>query len=62
MIALGKPGARRSHALCAIGQELIRSSQGHRKVDFTSCALMVQELLIAKRDLKLSRLLKRLAG
>ena len=29
---------------------------------FSTCSLLVQELLIAKRDLKLSRLLKRLAG
>jgi DNA replication protein DnaC len=33
-----------------------------RKVLFTTCSLLVQELLIAKRDLKLSRVLKRLAG
>jgi DNA replication protein DnaC len=33
-----------------------------RKVLFTTCNLLVQDLLIAKRDLKLSRLLKRLAG
>ena len=29
---------------------------------FRRCGLLVQELLLAKRDLKLSRLLKRLAG
>ena len=33
-----------------------------RRVLFTKCSLLVQELLIAKRDLKLSRVLKRLAG
>ena len=33
-----------------------------RKVLFTTCGLLVQELLVAKRDLKLSRVLKRLAG
>ena len=38
------------------GQELIR--QGKR-VYFSPCSLLVQELLIAKRDLKLSRTLKR---
>ena len=29
---------------------------------FTTCSLLVQALLVAKRDLKLSRVLKRLAG
>ena len=59
LLAFGKPGSGKTHLLCAIGQELIRNN---RKVYFSSCSLMVQELLIAKRDLKLSRLLKRLAG
>ena len=59
VLAFGKPGSGKTHLLCAIGQELIRNN---RKVYFSSCSRMVQELLIAKRDLKLSRLLKRLAG
>lgn len=62
VLAFGPPGSGKSHSLCAIGQELIRRSEGRCKVYFSSCALMVQELLIAKRDLKLSRLIKRLAG
>ena len=33
-----------------------------RKVLFRTCGLLVQELLVAKRDLKLPRVLKRLAG
>ena len=45
--------------MAAIAQELVRSG---RKVLFTTCNLLVQDLLIAKRDLKLSRVLKRLAG
>src|SRR5262249_37848946 len=45
--------------LCAIAQELVRAG---RCVQFWSCGLLVQELLVAKRDLKLSRVLKRLAG
>jgi len=32
-----------------------------RRIRFTSCALLVQELQVAKRDLKLSRAIKRLA-
>lgn len=45
--------------LCALAQDLVH--QG-RRVCFTTCSLLVQSLLVAKRDLKLSRVLKRLAG
>jgi DNA replication protein DnaC len=58
LLAFGAPGSGKTHLLCALGQELIRSG---RKVLFCKCGLLVQELLIAKRDLKLSRVLKRLA-
>lgn len=57
VLAFGKPGSGKTHLLSAISQELIR--QG-RRVYFSSCSLLVQDLLIAKRDLKLSRLLKTL--
>ena len=43
----------------ALGQELVRAG---RRVQFAKSGLLVQELLAAKRDLKLSRVLKRLAG
>lgn len=56
VLVFGNPGSGKTHMLQAIGQELIRS--GHRML-FTSCEMLVQELLIAKRDLKLSRLIKR---
>jgi len=58
ILAFGNPGSGKTHLLCAIGQELIL--QG-RRVLFTPCSLLVQQLLIAKRDLKLPRLLKRLS-
>jgi len=58
VLAFGNPGSGKTHLLCAIGQELIQ--QG-RRVLFTPCSLLVQDLLIAKRDLKLARVLKRLA-
>ena len=58
ILAFGNPGSGKTHLLCAIGQELIQ--QG-RKVLFTPCSLLVQQLLIAKRDLKLPRVLKRLS-
>jgi DNA replication protein DnaC len=59
VLAFGNPGSGKSHLLCAIGQELIR--QHGRRVFFTPCNLLVQELLIGKRDLRLARVLKRLA-
>lgn len=58
VLAFGNPGSGKTHLLCALGQELI--GQG-RRVLFRPCSLLVQELLIAKRDLKLPRLLKRLS-
>ncbi len=57
ILAFGNPGSGKTHLLCAIGQELIL--QGKR-VLFTPCSLLVQQLLIAKRDLNLPKVLKRL--
>jgi DNA replication protein DnaC len=57
VLVFGNPGTGKSHLLCAIGQHLVREHQ--RRVYFSSCALLVQELLVAKRDLRLKRLLKR---
>lgn len=56
VLAFGNPGSGKTHLLCAIGQELIQ--QG-RRIRFTPCNLLVQELLIAKRDLKLAMALKK---
>lgn len=58
VLAFGKPGSGKTHLLAGVAQELIR--QGKR-VLFCPCSLLVQDLLIAKRDLKLSRVLKRLS-
>ena len=59
VLAFGNSGAGKTHLLCALGQELIR--QLERPVYFSPCSLLVQELLVGKRDLKLSRVLKRLS-
>jgi len=56
VLVFGNPGSGKTHLLEAVGQELVR--RGHR-ILFTTCEMLVQELLIAKRDLKLSRLIKR---
>jgi len=58
VLAFGNPGSGKTHLLCALGHELVR--QGHR-VLFTCCQLLVQDLLMAKRDLMLAKVLKRLA-
>jgi len=59
LLAFGKPGSGKTHLLCGLAQDLV--NQG-RRVWFTTCSLLVQTLLVAKRDLKLSRVLKRLAS
>ena len=59
VLAFGRQGSGKTHLLAALCQELVR--QG-RRVYFSPCSLLVQELLLAKRDLKLPRLLKRLAS
>ena len=57
VLVFGQPGSGKTHLLSAIGQELVRAG---RKVLFRPCALLVQELLAAKRDLKLPKVLKQL--
>ncbi len=59
VLVFGQPGSGKTHLLSAISQELVR---GGRKVLFRKCGLLVQELLLAKRDLKLPAVLKRLGG
>jgi DNA replication protein DnaC len=59
VLAFGVPGSGKTHLLAAIAQELVRNG---RKIQFWSTGLLVQELLVAKRDLKLSRVLRRLGG
>ena len=57
ILAFGNPGSGKTHLLCAIGQELIH--HGYR-ILFQSCSLLVQKLLVAKRDLLLQKFLKSL--
>lgn len=58
VLIFGKPGSGKTNLLCALGDELAR--QG-RSVCFTTCQLLVEHLLKAKRDLKLERCIKSLA-
>ncbi len=57
VLIFGRPGSGKTNLLCALGDQLVR--QG-RSVCFTTCQLLVQELLRAKRDLRLERLIKAL--
>jgi DNA replication protein DnaC len=58
VLVFGNPGSGKTHVVCAIGQELIRAG---RKVLFATCGLLVQDLLVAKRDLKLRGFLKKIS-
>ena len=55
VLAFGPPGSGKTHLLCASGLELIYTE---RRVLFRRCDVLVQELLAAKRDLTLPKLLK----
>ncbi len=56
-IAVGRPGVGKSHVAAAVGHELIL--QGH-PVYWTTTAALVQQLLAAKRDLRLPQALAKL--
>ena len=58
VLAFGRPGSGKTHLLCGVCHELAR--QG-RRIYFTTCDLMVQQLLRAKQELELDKLLKKLS-
>jgi len=57
ILVFGRPGSGKTHLVCAIGHELIRKE---RRVLFTTCNLLVQELLRSKHELRFPQLLKKL--
>ena len=57
VLAFGLPGTGKTHAMVALGQQLIE--QG-RSVAFVPTYQLVQDLLAAKRDLDLPRMLRKL--
>src|SRR5262249_57295164 len=58
VLVFGNPGSGKSHRLTALAQELIVLRE--RRMPFTQCSLLMQGLFAAKRDLRLSREIKRL--
>ena len=58
VLIFGRPGAGKSHAICALAHQLVQ--QG-RSMLLTTCSLLVQQLLIAKRDLRLQKFIKQLS-
>jgi DNA replication protein DnaC len=58
LLVFGLPGRGKSHFLCALGRELVLR-HGHT-VLFTPTFKLVQQLLTAKKELRLNELLKKL--
>ncbi|HWY88462.1 MAG TPA: IS21-like element helper ATPase IstB [Gemmataceae bacterium] len=58
VLVFGPPGSGKTHALNGLSLELVRTG---RRVLFTKCSLLVQELLKAKRDLDLKGILRELS-
>jgi len=58
ILAFGNPGSGKTHLLCAIGHALIERG---KKILFIPCGQLVQDLLIAKRELEIIKKLKKLS-
>lgn len=57
ILIFGNSGGGKTHLLSGIAQEQIIN--GGKRIKGTTCSLLVQELLVAKRDLQLQDVLKR---
>jgi DNA replication protein DnaC len=58
LLIFGNPGSGKTHLASGMGHELIHME---KRVYFATCAMLLQDLLSAKKDLKLKRLLKTFA-
>lgn len=59
LLVFGAPGSGKTHMVCALCLELIRSG---KKVLMTKCDLLVQDLLLAKKELRLEKRIKRMSS
>jgi DNA replication protein DnaC len=59
LLIFGIPGAGKTHLSSSLAREWCLRG---RKVLYTTAAMLVQELLVAKRDLKLNEMIKKLDG
>lgn len=57
ILIFGIPGSGKTHLSAALGREWCLRG---RRVFYTTAAMLVQELLVAKRDLRLTQLIKKL--
>ncbi len=58
LLIFGNPGSGKTHMICALAQELINKG---KRIYFAKCNLLVQDLLLAKRELKFSKKIKKLS-
>lgn len=59
VLVFGLPGRGKTHLVCAVGHELVRRGYS---VLFVTAVMLVQRLLLAKKELNLERELRRLDG
>ncbi len=58
ILAFGNPGSGKTYLLCAIGHALIECG---KRILFIPCSHLVQDLLIAKKKLELTKKLRKLS-
>lgn len=59
ILLFGTPGGGKTHLMCGLAQEMIKNGF---KPFFRPCTALIQELLVAKRELRLNKFLKKLTS